>query len=298
MNAVRVFLNPKSGQGDADQQKIAALLAGHGCRATFTTLSRNLDVKALAASDPAGVAFIAAGGDGTVNCVASGLVGSDRPMGVLALGTLNHFARDLGLPVELEPAIAVIAAGRTRPVDAAEVNGRIFVNNSSLGVYPRMVVQRERMKQGGVNKWASLVLASARAFIRFKGLQVDMNVEGQRCVCTTPFLFIGNNDYCLDGLKVGERAHLDAGHLALYLAPGATRMDILRMAFGALLGRIRQSPVYEEIKVREFSVAARHRRKLRAALDGEVVHLACPLRYRTLPGALRVLCPATGGIEP
>lgn len=296
VNSVRVFLNPHSGKGGEHPRQLEALFAAHGLKSIFTVLTRKVKIADFAAKDDPEVAFIAAGGDGTVNCVASALAGSERTMGVLALGTLNHFARDLNLPLALEDAIAVIAAGQTRLVDAGEVNGHVFVNNSSLGAYPRMVLQREHLKQNGRNKWASLVVASLRAFVRFRSIQVEMQIGAEKTICPTPFLFIGNNQYSLDGLNAGTRKTLDQGRLALYLAPGANRKDILRMAVEALLGRIRKDPVYEELSAEAFSASTRGRRHLHVALDGEVMRLRCPLRYRSRPGALRVLCPA--GSEP
>jgi len=293
VNYVRVFLNPRSGVGNAHRQRLEKLFAARGIAPTFTQLTRAVNVKSLTEKDGPEVAFIAAGGDGTVNCIASAVAGTGRAMGVLAIGTLNHFARDLGLPLDLEDAVQVIAAGQIRRVDAGEVNGHVFVNNSSLGAYPRMVVQRERLKQNGRSKWASLLVASLRAFVRFKCIQVEMEVAGQKRTCTTPFLFIGNNSYCLDGLRVGERKRLDQGTLALYLAPGATRRDILRLAVKALLGRIQSDPVYEELTAQTFSASTRIGRPLRIALDGEVLRLRAPLVCRSLPGALHVLCPAT-----
>ena len=292
-----MFLNPKSGHGSADREQMIALFAARSIPAQFTSLRRGVDVKALAAAERPGIALIAAGGDGTVNCVANAVAGTDRAMGVLPAGTLNHFARDLGLPSDLEAAVDVIARGHCRRVDAGEVNGRIFVNNSSLGAYPRMVIDRERMKQSGRNKWASLVFASLRAFVRFHCLQIDLVAAGQEHTLTTPFLFVGNNRYTLDGLNTGRREHLDQAQLALYLAPGARRADVLRLALEALVGRVREDPVYVERLVPSFAVSARGRRRLRVALDGEVMHLTCPLRYRTLPGALQVLCPEPGTQE-
>src|SRR3954447_6264864 len=97
-----------------------------------------------AASAPGGkvAGVVAAGGDGTVSAVASALAGTDRVMGVLPAGTLNHFAKDLRLPLTLADAARVIAAARTTGVDVGEVNGRCFVNNSSIGLYPHVVVKR------------------------------------------------------------------------------------------------------------------------------------------------------------
>ncbi len=287
----RIVLNPHSGartpaQEDKETQ-LRALFSG--CE--ITQLGPGVDLRGLARKDPSQLPYIAAGGDGTVNAVAQAVCGTGRPMGVLALGTLNHFARDLNLPLDLTAAASVIAAGHTRCVDAAEVNGRIFVNNSSLGAYPAMVLDRERMKKSGRNKWASLVFASARAFVRFRRLTVEMSAGSRERCCATPFLFVGNNEYCLDGIRLGRREHLNAGTLALYLAPGATRAGVLRMAFAALFGRLKQTPEYEEFLVPEFTVHVHGRRRLRVSFDGEVHRIPGPLHYRILPGALAVLCP-------
>ncbi len=288
----RIFLNPHSGTRAAQKDQENQLRALFpSCK--ITKLTRDLSLRVLAERDPPDLPYIAAGGDGTVNAVAQAVAETGRPMGVLALGTLNHFARDMGLPLDLAEAAEVIAAGHTRCVDAAEVNGRIFVNNSSLGAYPAMVLDRERMKKSGRNKWASLLFASARAFVRFRCATVEMSAKGgQRC-CTTPFLFVGNNEYCLDGIRLGRREHLNGGTLALYLAPGASRAGVLRMAFAALFGRLKQTPEYEEFLVTEFSVHVHGRRRLRVSFDGEVQRMPGPLHYRILPGALSVLCPAT-----
>ncbi len=288
---VRVFLNAKSGGAQADAAGLKAMFAMHDCACEVTELDAAVDLAALAKSEPEDVAFIAAGGDGTVNCVAAIVVGTGRKMGVLPVGTLNHFAKDLRLPGELEAAVAVAAGTATRAVDAAEVNGRIFVNNSSLGVYPLMVLDRERMKRGGLNRWASLVFASLKSFVRFHRLRVEVESDGATQRSKTPFLFVGNNEYCLEGSRIGKRERLDGGELSLYLAHGITRAGILRMVFAALLGRVKEVPEYEELKARQLSVMVR-KRLLRVSLDGEVKRMAPPLLYKILPGSLHVLCPA------
>ncbi len=145
---VRVFLNESSGAG-CDAEEIEALFARHDCACSITRLSRGVDAGRMAKEDATEVVFVAAGGDGTVNVVASAIAGTPRCMGVLPVGTLNHFGKDLGLPLELKEAVAAIARGMTCGVDAGEVNGQIFVNNSSIGAYPAMVVDRERMKKAG-----------------------------------------------------------------------------------------------------------------------------------------------------
>ena len=292
---VRVFLNQKSGAGEATPERLRTLFGAHGVEAVVTTVRPGVDPGSFDGSDEPGTAWVAGGGDGTVRAVAEAVVrGAGRNFGVLALGTLNHFARDLGLPLALEQAVAAVAQDQTVAVDVAQVADKdgkalVFVNNSSLGAYPAMVIERERMKKAGRNKWASLLLASIKAFARFRCLTVTFEVEGKQRQCTTPFLFVGNNEYCVDGARLGERERLDRGELCLYLAPGATRATMLRFMAAAAVGRLKAMPEFMEFRTQEFNVQARGRKRLRVSLDGEVRRLAGPLRYRILPGALKVL---------
>ncbi len=288
---VRVFLNAKSGTGDASPERLTELFQKHGIAASVTKLTAGMDFERFAGED---AAWVAAGGDGTVRSVAEAVQGTGRPLGVLALGTLNHFTRDLDLPLEIDAAVAGIAGGETLEVDAAMVrcNGGgelVFVNNSSLGAYPAMVMDRERMKKAGRNKWASLVAASFKAFVRFRCLTVTFAVDGETRRCTTPFVFVGNNEYCVDGARLGRREHLDRGELSLYMAPGATRVTMLRFLAAAAVGRLKALPEFHEYRTTEFTVDARQRKRLRVSLDGEVRRLRGPLTYRILPRALRVL---------
>lgn len=296
-NKVRVFWNPKSGTSGADGGQIRAMFEAQGCPCEITEVGPGLDVKALAAGESEDVAYVAAGGDGTVNAVADAVAGSGRAMGVLPVGTLNHFARDIGMPLDLEKSVGVIAAGHVSRVDAAEVNGAMFVNNSSLGFYPAMVVQRERMKKGGRGKWVSLVVASVKALAGFRHLRVEVKVDGSTRVCTTPFVFIGNNPYCMEGLEMGKRERVNAGVLSLYLISGVSRAGMMRLGVAALFGRLKKTPEYEELLVTELAVNVRGRRRLRVSMDGEVRKLKGPLCYRTRPGALRVIAPAEGTEE-
>lgn len=291
---VRVFLNKTSGGEDAGPERLIALFAEHDCACVVTELSRSIDLEALVRNDPEEVAYIAAGGDGTVNCVANLVAKTRRRMGVLPAGTLNHFAKDLGLPMDLDGAVAVASGSVARSVDAGEVNCRIFVNNSSVGVYPLMVLDRERMKRAGWNRWASLAIASLKSFVRLRRFRVHLQVDGVTRRARTPFLFIGNNEYCLEGSRLGSRPNLNRGELAFYLADDTSRTGILRMVCAALLGRLRKLPEYEELQATEATICVRQRRP-RVSCDGEVKRMIAPLHYRILPGALQVLCPPAEG---
>ena len=235
---------------------------------------------------------VAGGGDGTVSAVAAVLVGSGVTLGVLPMGTLNHFAKDLGIPLEQAEAIAVIAGNRQVDVDAGEVNGRIFINNSSLGIYPDIVREREkRQHRLGHGKWRALLAASLGAARRYPVVKVDVEVEGKTLVRSTPFVFIGNNQYTMEGFEIGARAALDKGTLSLYLTQRMGRFGLLQLAVRALFKRLQQARDFDMLTAREFVVRTGHKR-LRVATDGEVNLMDTPLQYRVRPGALRVIVPA------
>src|SRR5438132_11799820 len=129
---------------EEEEQKIVAGFAAAGVEADVR-MTESADIyEALkeAAAAPGLDAVVAGGGDGTLSCAAGHLAGTGRAFGILPLGTLNHLARDAGIPADIEEAARVIAAGHVREIDVAEVNGRVFVNNSSVGLYPDMVMLR------------------------------------------------------------------------------------------------------------------------------------------------------------
>ncbi|GAB3416075.1 diacylglycerol kinase family lipid kinase [Massilia agilis] len=234
---------------------------------------------------------VGGGGDGTINAVASVLVGTGRPFGVLPLGTLNHFAKDLGMPLALDQAVRALATGRPRQVDVGEVNGRIFLNNSSLGLYPDIVHDREKQQRRlGRRKWLAAAWASLAALRRYPFLSVRLVVEGQRLARRTPFVFIGNNQYTMQGFSIGERARLDQGVLSLYVAQRPGRLGLLRFALRALMGTLAQDRDFDVLLAAEMEVTTL-RPRIRVATDGEVTVMDSPLRYRVRPGALTVIVP-------
>ncbi|MEP6607186.1 MAG: diacylglycerol kinase family protein [Burkholderiaceae bacterium] len=233
--------------------------------------------------------IVAGGGDGTVSAVAAALAGSEIALGVLPLGTLNHFAKDLGIPLELEDAVAQIAAGPRMRIDVGEVNGRVFINNSSLGLYPDIVRDREQQqKRLGRGKWWALVWATLGALRRYPFLSVRLSIDGVECLRKTPFVFIGNNEYVMEGFAIGERAGLTDGCLSLYVAQKPGRLRLLLLALRALVGRLKQARDFDVMHAAEIVVESRHHR-LRVATDGEVTVMTPPLHYRIRAGNLIVI---------
>jgi diacylglycerol kinase family enzyme len=235
---------------------------------------------------------VAAGGDGTVNAVASAVLGSQAVLGVLPVGTLNHFARDLGLPSDLDLAVQVLRSGQVRVVDAGEVNGRIFVNNCSIGLYPSLVIRRERQRQRlGRGRWLAMLLAILSLFKRYPLVRVALESGGGTHRCASPLVFVGNNPYETDLLNIGRRHSLSGGQLSVYFADAPTRLRLLRLVFRAVFGKLRKVRDFQSINVTALIIESRKRR-LRMAMDGEVIRLHPPLMFRIRPGELRVMSPA------
>ena len=183
---------------------------GVQARIIVTRSGDELSLTAARAVDEHSQPVVAGGGDGTVNAVAGALVGADTALGVLPMGTLNHFAKDVGIPLGLEAAVRNIFTGQINKVDVGEVNGRVFVNNSGIGLYPRIVRQREEQQRRGYAKWAAFLLAVASVLRRYSPVRVKLSVdETETLARRTPFLFVGNNKYELRGLEIGARASLE-----------------------------------------------------------------------------------------
>jgi diacylglycerol kinase family enzyme len=240
--------------------------------------------------------IVAGGGDGTLNVVATELLGTSIPLGALPLGTWNHFAKDLRIPQDLEGAARNLLTGRAVPVDVGEVNGRIFLNNSSLGIYPGMVRRREEQQKQGRHKWLAFAQASLSVLRHYSLLRVGLHLDGEELWRKTPFVFIGNNQYEMEGLNIGGRRRLDAGELCLFVANRGGRLDLVRLAFLALFGLLNEASDLGVLTSKQFSIETR-RSHASVSTDGEVHKMNTPLNYLIRPGALRVIVPVENATE-
>lgn len=288
-----VIMNRGAGGADDPETRIRDLLGAHGEKPRFVHPDGGASLSAIArdAAQSDERVIVAAGGDGTISGVAAALAGTDKVLGVLPVGTLNHFAKDLGLPLDLESAVRTIVEGETAAVDAGEVNGRIFINNSSLGIYPRIVARREAQQERlARGKWVAFFWATFQALRRFPFLNLRIAFEGREISRRTAFLFVGNNEYQIAGFNLGSRACVNGGNLGLYMSHGTGRFGLFRLAFHALFGRVDQAKDFDAFCVKEARIETRKRRLL-VALDGEIERMETPLNYRIRPAALRVLVP-------
>jgi diacylglycerol kinase family enzyme len=292
-----VVLNSGSGQGAAVRaaETVRERLGRAGFRAEVTLAYGPALVRAARGYlDRDATLLVAGGGDGTIGSIAALAVDAGIPLGVLPLGTRNHFANDAGVPLELDAALEAIVAGHETAVDVGEVGGRIFLNNVSLGVYPRIVALRERYRERGLAKWLALLWASLTVLRRSPFVAVRLTVDETPVVRRTPLVLVSNNAYRLAGLQAAKRDTLTDGCLAVYDLRAGARGALLRLAWAVLLGRTGQSEELEAAQVRDLVIETR-RGHVRAGVDGELVDLKTPLEFRTRPRALRLLVPNDGG---
>jgi YegS/Rv2252/BmrU family lipid kinase len=294
---ISVIINERSGlsaRPDAGGE-IQALFEGHRQKVRLERVREPGDLASRARRAAArGDVVVAAGGDGTVNAVAQIAVESGATLGVLPMGTLNHFAKDLGLPQDLEGAVNTIVSGHAVNVDVGEVNGKIFVNNSSVGLYPRMVWERDAEQRRGRGKWTAFGIAMMRTWRSYRTLTTHLSVAGKSTVVRTPFIFIGNNQYTAEGFRLGGRSRLDAGHLSVFVAPECGRFEILSLPVRALTGRLTANAPFAGFQADRVTVDVA-RRHVSVALDGELTIASTPLDYRVRSRALQVLVPRATG---
>ncbi len=237
-----------------------------------------------------GEIVVAAGGDGTISAVAAEVYKAGKTLGVLPLGTLNNFSKDLGIPQDVNEAIRVIAENTTTSIDLAEVNGRIFINNSSIGLYPRIVRKREQQQRLGYGKWRAAAWAAFRMFRLSPFLRVRIELDGRTFVRKTPFVFVGNNEYDIDMYNIGRRVSMDGGKLSVYFIRRSGRWGVVLLLWHTFTGRLRQWRDFEEVMTDSVLIQTR-RKHLPVAFDGEVEIMQTPLEFRILPNALKVIVP-------
>lgn len=295
MTDTAVLINRSGGAASRDPEiatKVAAALESAGIPAKVELIDGGeCEVRARAAAERGDALLIVGGGDGTVAAAAAALVGTETRLGVLPLGTLNHFARDLGIPDDLAEAAQLIASGAERRVDVAEMNGRIFINNSAIGLYPLMVIDRDlQQKRLGRSKRLAMFVASARTLARFGHYRLALTVNDQKTRVDTPLLFVGNNDYRIDIGAPGRRESLADGRLSVFVMRKKTRRGLVAASIRALFNRTRPDDMVRVDDVQRLSVASR-RSQLVISVDGEVEAATPPLHYRVRKAALNVIAP-------
>lgn len=235
--------------------------------------------------------IVCGGGDGTISIAASILAGGNIPLGILPLGTLNHFAKDIGMPQDIKKSAEVIAKGNIKKIDIAEVNGKRFINNSSIGLYPHIVKKRDKdQKMNNRNKWVAMFFAAIETLKKHPTINVTISSKGTSANLSTYFVLIGNNKYKMEFFNPGIRDRLDEGLLTLCITLCKTRWCMIRLSFKAIFNMLYDEKDFEMYFVDEVTLNTR-KKNLAVSMDGEVVNMNSPLTYKILPKQLLVIVP-------
>jgi diacylglycerol kinase family enzyme len=287
-----MFFNPSSGlkmpAAEQDALKEAAAEAG----LEVIRVRRGLDCGAVIRKHlHDGIRlFVAAGGDGTINSVIQPLVNTDAIFGVIPVGTYNHFAKDLGIPLAWREALDVITSGETKPIDTARINERFFVNNVSMGLYPELVARREE-KGRDYPRWKARLFAAMATLRKYPHIAVTLESEHHQEVVRTHVLMISNNTYDLSRLGIeAPRLALEEGRLSVYWLPHVPRLALTSFIAHYLAGRVRTAPGFRSFRTSRIRVQSR-KKYFHVGIDGEVATLATPLVIMIVPQSLSVKVP-------
>lgn len=230
-----------------------------------------------------GATIAVVGGDGTISTVAGLVAGTQAVLLPLPGGTLNNFTKDLDVPQDVGEALDYALSAKVRTVDIASVNDRRFVNNSSIGLYPESLRTRRRAEDR-LGKWPAALVGVFRAFVRFRMYDIAIDDETFR----TPFVFVGNNVYQLEGMAATGRERLDAGTLCVYIVKAQTRLALARLFVAALFGKLRAQGSFEYRTTNSITIQSHRHRAVHVAHDGELSRVQLPITYRIHAGDLRV----------
>ena len=234
--------------------------------------------------------FIAGGGDGTVNHVLQAVVHSEAALAVLPLGTYNHFARDLGIPMNWREAFEIALRGDSRQIDSGRVNERFFLNNVSIGLYPELVVRREERGRD-YPRWKASLTAAFATLRKFPHVTLALEAEHRHEVVRTHVFIISNNMYDLERIGIeAPRASLTEGRLSVYWLPHTSRWRLTRFVARYLAGRVRTIPGFRSFRTLRLR-AQSSRSHLKVGVDGEVFALNTPLVITAVPQSVLVRVP-------
>ena len=236
-------------------------------------------------------AIVVGGGDGTIRAAAGILKDGPLALGILPLGTLNRLARDLNIPIDLDAAASALAHASIRSIDMAELNGQPFLCNSLIGLPP--IYSRQRQRQRG-QPFLQRIRAYTRAIRQIlrsrRKLTITFDNGRERSRTRILSLAVSNNRYADNAGMIPKRPDLDHGELGVYIARHESGWALALAFARAMLGRWRSDPKLTATVARNIEIRT-SKSQIRVSNDGEVELVETPLRYRSLPRALKVLAP-------
>lgn len=234
--------------------------------------------------------FIAAGGDGTVHHVTQAVVHSEATLAVLPLGTYNHFARDLGIPLDWREALEVALTGASRQIDAGRVNDHFFVNNVSIGLYPELVAKREERGRD-YPRWKARLFAFYATLRKYPHVMLTVETEHRHEVLRTHVFMVSNNRYELESIGIEAARHMmTEGRLSVYWLGHTSRWRLTKFVARYAAGRVHTIPEFHSFRTIRMRVQS-SRPRLKVGIDGEVYTLTTPLVITAVPQSLLVRVP-------
>jgi len=299
---ITVVMNIASGSRDKSQVQLAIeeVLTGSGRDARLLVARRPTEVIKLArrAADSRGGILAAAGGDGTLNAVASVARNQGLPFGLIPLGTFNYFGRQLGIPLEPTAATRTLVEGTIRAVAVGDVNGHLFLNNASIGLYRKLIERRELDKRRfGRNRFVALLSGLAFLLRQHRPYRLTLEIDRRLVSLSTLTVFFGRNALQMEQLGLDEATCVARGELAVLALRDVSRTEIFRLAVRGALARLENADNLRQYCAMEVRLAQSNGRptRIRVAIDGETVECDLPLRVRSIPDGLRVVVPRIAG---
>ncbi len=290
-----VILNADSGDGDhgASPEAIEKLFNERGCAARIRPLRAGDNIadavsKAIASGAKC---VVAAGGDGTICGTAGTLVGTGVELGVIPLGTFNFFARGFGIPQSVEEAVDAVCFGTSRPINLGSVNGAVFLNNASLGLYASILARRE----GIYRKWGRSRLAAYWSVLAtmatvHRPLTMRITIDGEVRRDKSPMIFVATSAYQLDEFGIEGADAIRSGEFAVLLAPNCGRFRLIGKALLIALRGVREGRDFTLLTGKNVVVET-HRSSALVARDGERERMTPPFTFRLLEGAIELRVP-------
>lgn len=230
------------------------------------------------------------GGDGTLRSAAELMLKRDGIIGVLPLGTMNLLARDLNIPLEIEQAVATLASAEVAAIDVGRVNDGVFLNKSALGLYPDMIVDRERRRRLlGLAKWPAMFRSMWRAVRRHRMMEIAIDYQGWHREIVSPAIVVAVGAYEFHTARLFSRPDLQSGELTVYVSHEKNWLGSAGQLAKLFLGTLDGDPALEVIKADRIAID--FNRSKPVASDGEVDMLPGPIRYAVSPKALKVRMP-------
>lgn len=298
MGGVHILANGSSGQGMAEdiarealdrcrvQGVPAELYPIHNRREIASSIERACQ-RAQAQSGR----VLAIGGDGTIRSISEALSGSETPLAIVPTGTFNFFARNLGIPLNIEAALSLALEGTPQRVDLGRVNGHLFNNNASFGLYARMIREREQhSRRFGRHRVVAILSTLLTLMRRYRTLNLTLKTGEEVRTLASPMVFVGINSLQLRGVDLEFGRCVDEMNMGVVVMKPVSRWGLFRLSLRGLMRRLRDENSLEYFCTDRLEIST-DREQISVVLDGERIRVSTPLRFSIEPDALWVVTP-------